>query len=112
MDYWAIDTGEGSIRAGSATGGGINGGLTQRRGPAPQAGGPVTGANIVLGVDDVDATFRRGIELGGVEAVAPNDLPGVGRLAYLLDPDNNVFGFISPVLSDGTNAMAAASNPS
>lgn len=32
-------------------------------------------------------------------------MPGVGRLAYLIDPDGNVFGFISPVLSDGTNTM-------
>jgi predicted enzyme related to lactoylglutathione lyase len=33
-------------------------------------------------------------------------MPGVGRLAYLLDPDRNVFGFISPVMSDGTDVMA------
>lgn len=105
LEYWGIDTGDGSIQAGVATGGGINGGLAQRSGPAPQVGAPVSGANIVVAVDDVDATFARGIELGGVEAVAPDDLPGVGRLAYLLDPDNNVFGFISPVLSDGTNVM-------
>lgn len=24
---------------------------------------------------------------------------------YLLDPDGNVFGFLSPVLPDGTNVM-------
>ena len=29
---------------------------------------------------------------------------------YLLDPDNNVFGLISPVLSDGTVAMAAGAS--
>lgn len=108
MEYWSIDTGEGSIRMGAA-GHGINGGLTRRRGPAPEVGAPVTGANLVLGVDDVDDTSRRGIELGGTEALPPDDLPGVGRLAYLLDPDHNVFGFLSPVLSDGTNTMDAAS---
>jgi predicted enzyme related to lactoylglutathione lyase len=104
MDYWGISTGEGAIQVGSA-GHGINGGLTQRRGPRPENGAPVTGANLVLGVDDVDATFARGIELGGTEALPPDDMPGVGRLAYLIDPDGNVFGFISPVLSDGTNVM-------
>ena len=104
MDYWAIDTGSGAIQAGSP-GTGINGGLTQRRGPSPTPGGPVAGANLVVGVEDVDAVFHRGLELGAVEAIAPNDLPGVGRLAYLLDPDHNVFGLISPVLSDGNNAM-------
>lgn len=104
MDYWGISTGEGSIQVGSA-GRGINGGLTQRRGPRPENGAPVTGANLVLGVDDVDSTFARGIALGASEAMPPDDMPGVGRLAYLIDPDGNVFGFISPVLSDGTNVM-------
>ncbi|MDQ7992996.1 MAG: VOC family protein [Propionicimonas sp.] len=106
LDYWSIDTGDGSIQVGSA-GQGINGGLTQRRGPGPQPGGPVSGANLVVGVDDVDAVFTRGLDLGASEALAPDDLPGVGRLAYLSDPDGNVFGFISPVLSDGTNVMEA-----
>jgi predicted enzyme related to lactoylglutathione lyase len=108
MDYWSIDTGEGSVRAESQQPGlGINGGLTQRRGPAPAPGSPVMGADLVVAVDDVDATFARGLELGGTEAVAPNDMPGVGRLAYLLDPDGNVVGFLSPTMSDGTSAMGA-----
>jgi predicted enzyme related to lactoylglutathione lyase len=110
MDYWSITTGEGAIQAGAA-GFGINGGLTRRRGPSPAIGGPVTGADLVIGVDDVDATFARGLELGGVAALPPDDLPGVGRLAYLIDPDGNIFGFISPVLSDGTNAMENAGPP-
>jgi len=112
-DYWVINTGEGSIVMGSP-GQGINGGLVRRQGPSPQVGDPVAGANLVLGVDDVDVVFTRGIELGGVGALPPADMPGVGRLAYLIDPDGNIFGFISPVLSDGTNVMepaAAGSGP-
>jgi len=106
MEYWSIDTGEGSIGnvAGSA-GHGINGGLTQRRGPSPEAGAPVMGCNFVVGVDDVDELMRRGVELGGTEALAANDMPGVGRLGYLLDPDHNVFGLISAVMADGTTGM-------
>lgn len=104
MDYWVIDTGEGSIQLG-AGGHGINGGLTRRRGPRPEPGAPINGANLVIGLSDVDGTYTRGLALGGTSALPPDDLPGVGRLAYLHDPDGNVFGFISPILSDGTNAM-------
>lgn len=99
MPYWAINTGDGSV-TNDATGGvkgfGINGGLTQRRGPRPEPGAPINGCNVVVAVYDVDETFARGIQLGGSEALAPDDMPGVGRLAYLLDPDGNVFGLIAP----------------
>src|SRR6476619_7277011 len=107
MDYWSIDTGEGAITP-SGGGHGINGGLTRRQGPAPEAGGAVNGANIVIGVEDVDGLFAKGLELGGSEALAPSDMPGVGRLAYLHDPDGNVFGRILRVLSDGTDVMGGA----
>lgn len=105
-DYWVIDTGEGSIGMNSP-GHGINGGLVQRQGPSPRVGDPVAGADVVIGVDDVDVVFNKGIELGGVGALPPADMAGVGRVAYLTDPDGNIFGFISPVLSDGTNVMEA-----
>ncbi len=45
------------------------------------------------------------IDLGAIEALPAQDWPGVGRAGYLLDPDGNVFGLISPILSDGTRAM-------
>jgi predicted enzyme related to lactoylglutathione lyase len=104
--YWVIDTGEGAIgNAEGKAGLGINGGLTRREGPRPQPGAAVNGCNIVVGVEDVDGLMRRGVELGGTEAVPAADWPGIGRGGYLLDPDGNVFGLISPVLSDGTVAM-------
>jgi predicted enzyme related to lactoylglutathione lyase len=107
MPYWAIDTGEGAIGM-DTPGNGINGGLTQRQGPAPELGAPVNGADLVVGVDgSVDDLFRRGLELGGTEALPLADMQGIGRVGYLLDPDGNVFGLISPVLSDGTNVMTA-----
>jgi predicted enzyme related to lactoylglutathione lyase len=108
--YWTIETGAGSIgNVAGEPGHGINGGLTQREGPRPEIGAPVNGCNIVVGVDDVDDRMRRGVELGGTEALAATDWPGIGRGGYLLDPDGNVFGLISPVLSDGTQAMGDAS---
>jgi predicted enzyme related to lactoylglutathione lyase len=106
MPYWSIDTGEGAIAA-NVPGSGINGGLTQRRGPAPERGAPVNGCDIVIGIDgSVDELFQKGVDLGGAEAIQPADMKGIGRVGYLLDPDGNVFGLISPVLSDGTNVMA------
>ncbi|WP_245603677.1 VOC family protein [Intrasporangium oryzae] len=105
MTYWAIDTGEGAIGV-TAPGRGINGGLTQRQGPAPDRGAPVNGCDFVVGVDGrVDDVFQKGLELGGAEALPLADMPGIGRVGYLVDPDGNVFGLISPVLSDGTNVM-------
>jgi uncharacterized protein len=110
MSYWSIDTGEGSIGNVAGTAGhGINGGLNVRPGPGPEVGAPVAGCNIVVGVDDVDGLMARGIELGGTEALPAADMPGVGRLGYLLDPDNNVFGLISSTMSDGTTGMGGGS---
>jgi hypothetical protein len=101
-----INTGEGAIGNVAGTAGhGINGGLLERMGPKPELGATVNGCNIVVGVDDVDGLMRRGIELGGTEALPAQDYPGVGRVGYLLDPDNNVFGLISPIMSDGTRGM-------
>ena len=104
--YWVIDTGEGAIgnEAGSA-GLGINGGLAERQGPRTEAGAPINGCNIVVAVDDVDGLIRRAIELGATEAVPVEDMEGVGRGGYLLDPDGNLFGLLSPFMSDGTRAM-------
>jgi predicted enzyme related to lactoylglutathione lyase len=104
VPYWSIDTGEGSI-AMRTPGSGINGGLAQRQGPGPEAGAPVNGCNVVVGVDgSIDDMFAKGLELGATEALPLADMAGVGRIGYLLDPDGNVFGLISAVLSESTNA--------
>mgnify|MGYP000253559241 CR=1 FL=1 len=110
MPYWTIDTGEGAIgNVSGRPGMGINGGLTQRDGPAPEIGAPVNGCNLVIGVDgSIDEVMRRAVELGATEMLAAEDMEGVGRVGYLIDPDGNGFGLISPVLSDGTTAMTPA----
>ena len=106
--YWVVDTGEGSIGNATAQKGlGIYGGLTKRQGPRPEIGAPVNGCNIVVGVEDIDRLMARGLELGATEALPATDWPGIGRGGYLIDPDGNVFGMLSPVLSDGTVAMGA-----
>ncbi|WP_438854316.1 VOC family protein [Agromyces sp. M3QZ16-3] len=107
MPYWTIDTGEGAIgNVDGQPGMGINGGLTQRDGPAPEIGAPVNGCNLVIGVDgSIDEVMRRAVELGATEMLPAEDMQGVGRVGYLIDPDGNGFGLISPTLSDGTSAM-------
>ena len=70
----------------------------------------MNGADFVVGVDgSVDDLFQKGLDLGGTEALPLSDMEGIGRVGYLLDPDGNVFGLISPVLSDGTDLMASRS---
>jgi predicted enzyme related to lactoylglutathione lyase len=105
VPYWVIDTGEGAIGI-DAPGSGINGGLTQRDGPSPEPGAPINGCNFVVGVEDgVDELFARALALGASEASPLEDMEGVGRGGYLFDPDGNLFGVMSPTLSDGTVAM-------
>ena len=73
----------------------------------PEPGAAVNGCNVVIGVEgSIDEVFQRGLDLGGTEALPLADMPGIGQVGYLVDPDGNVFGLISPVLSDGTNVMA------
>ena len=76
---------------------GINGGMTPRPGDLPTATQTSVNAFVcIVGVADCDATFKKGLALGGSVAAAPMDVPNVGRLAYLKDPENNVFGFLTP----------------
>ena len=49
-----------------------------------------------VAVDDVDATAARSSELGGGPLMEPVDVPKVGRIAVLRDPDGATFGIIKP----------------
>jgi predicted enzyme related to lactoylglutathione lyase len=49
---------------------------------------------IYFNADDVDARFKRAIELGGSEMVAPTDMPG-GRFAIVSDPQGAAFGLLN-----------------
>jgi uncharacterized protein len=83
MPYWLIVTGPDGEP-------GINGGLVPRRGAGH---GEIVNAFVcTVQVDDVDATLRRGVELGGEVAVPKMPIPGMGWLGYLKDPDGNIFG--------------------
>ena len=49
-----------------------------------------------VAVDDVDATTAKATELGGSALMEPMDVPTVGRIAVLSDPQRAVFGIIKP----------------
>ena len=49
-----------------------------------------------VAVDDPDATTAKAEELGGVTLAEPMDVPKVGRIAVLRDPQGATFGIIKP----------------
>jgi uncharacterized protein len=105
--YRVITTGPGPAEMAKGVGMenlGINGGMTQRSGmPSPPGTSPNAFVCIV-GVEDTDAMVEKAQALGGTVALEAMDVPGVGRLAYLLDPENTIFGVLAPDLG----AMRAA----
>lgn len=50
---------------------------------------------IYITVDDVDATARKAEELGGKMLMPPTDIPKVGRIAALMDPQGVMFSVIT-----------------
>jgi hypothetical protein len=79
MDYRMIDTGDGLV-------GGV-----MRLSPEMQAGGAKPRWLFYIGVDDVDATADAIRAKGGAVHMGPFNLPGVGRMASVADPQGNPF---------------------
>jgi hypothetical protein len=48
---------------------------------------------VYFGVDDIDAAYRKALDLGAHEALAPQDFPG-GRFAIILDPQGATLGLL------------------
>jgi predicted enzyme related to lactoylglutathione lyase len=49
-----------------------------------------------VGTDDVDGTLARAKELGAAAVMGPMDVPTVGRIAVLRDPQEAAFGLFKP----------------
>ena len=75
---------------------GINGGLTPRHGPPPEEGQPVNAYVCTIGVDNLDASIEKVKSSGGSTALDKMQVPGVGWLAYMKDPEGNIFGMLQP----------------
>jgi predicted enzyme related to lactoylglutathione lyase len=82
MAYWTITTGPESEP-------GINGGLMQRQDPQQPWVNTIT-------VSNVDATVAEATAKGAQVALAKMPVPGIGWLAYLMDPERNVIGIMQP----------------
>ena len=76
---------------------GINGGMMERKGPAPTDGQAVNAFVCIIGVDDIDTYYEKAKAAGGSVALEKMDVPGVGKLAYFKDPDGNLFGMLQPI---------------
>jgi predicted enzyme related to lactoylglutathione lyase len=61
--------------------------------PEPGARPPMW--NCYVTVDDIDATAKQCAALGGQVCAGPMDIPGVGRMAVLQDPQGAVFSAIT-----------------
>lgn len=59
-------------------------------------------------VDDVDARARQAVALGGKNPMAPRDLPTVGRIAVVADPQGAAIAMIKP---DGPDRPPPATVP-
>jgi hypothetical protein len=70
--------------------GAINGGLMKR--------GDVKNPVIVINVSSLDASITKIEAGGGTVVVAPMDIPGVGRFAYVSDTEGNVIGVLQPAM--------------
>lgn len=77
--------------------GGINGGITPRRGDGPKGGEPVNAFVCTIEVENIDETLNKIEKSGGTLATDKMDVPGVGILAYRKDPEGNIFGILQPV---------------
>ncbi len=75
---------------------GINGGITPRQGDAPKGSDPVNSFVCTITVNNIDETLEKVLKGGGSKAAEKMDVPGVGLLAYVKDPEGNLFGVLQP----------------
>ncbi len=95
--YWLINTGDGNPMAGvPSSRPGIDGGMVPREGGAPGDAAPVSAWVVTVDVPDCRQFVERALELGGTLVHPVNPVPGVGWLAYVKDPEGNLFGMMQP----------------
>jgi predicted enzyme related to lactoylglutathione lyase len=87
-EYWLIHTGPDEQP-------GINGGLLPRRGAPPEPMAAVNAFAITVDVDSLDAMLAKAGGAAGAQVCVPKmAVKGIGWLAYVKDPDGNIFGMM------------------
>ena len=86
----------GEVSQGPATVG-INGGMLLRPGPAPENNKAAPNAFVcTVSVDDIDAVIAKVEQCGGRVDMPIDDIPGLGKLAYVRDTEFNMIGLLQP----------------
>lgn len=95
MPYWLVTTGDGNPMEGKPhSEPGIDGGLLPRQGAAPGEGAAVNSFVITMEVPDCQQYADKAVAAGGSIAMPVDAVPGIGYLAYVKDPDGNIFGLM------------------
>jgi predicted enzyme related to lactoylglutathione lyase len=92
MEYWLVSTGRVSGTDGATVG--IDGGLMKRVSEQAEDGASPNAFPCTIGVEDVDDAYKKALELGAGSQMEVSEIPGVGRFAYLKDPEGNLFGIL------------------
>ncbi|MGH1465755.1 MAG: VOC family protein [Cognatishimia sp.] len=85
------------LAEGPGLGGDLTIGMLQRPDTAHPAGSAVRGGTMTFEVKDCDERYAWALANGGSEALPPNDMPGIGRFAYVEDGQGNIVGMITSV---------------
>jgi len=82
--------------SGDAFDGSLSAGILTRPDTAHKAGSAVRGGTMTFEVENVDDRYNWALANGGSEALPPNDMPGIGRFAYVEDGQGNIVGILTP----------------
>lgn len=82
VPYWLADTGNEPCP-------GIDGAVMKRKQPQ-------TNVTNIIHVESIDESVKKVERAGGKICVPKMAIPGVGYVAYFLDPEDNVFGMMQP----------------
>ncbi len=103
---WKVDprpAGEVDYRMIAAADGAVGG--VMRLTDAMKAGGARGGWMVYVGVDDADASAEAIRAAGGSVVMGPWDLPGIGRMAVVADPQGNPFYIMRGASADSSAAF-------